>query len=66
MKYGKIECVSFKQVRNQITDASNSNVAIHLNSKSSKFFMVLAMMLCVAFAWGQVNTIKSIHHIEAS
>lgn len=66
MKYGMIECVSLKLVRNQITDASNSNVAIHPNSKSSKFFMVLAMMFCSAFAWGQVNPIKSIHHIEAS
>lgn len=66
MNYGMIECVSLKLVRNQITDASNSNVAIHPNSKSSKFFMVLAMMFCSAFAWGQVNPIKSIHHIEAS
>lgn len=66
MKYGKIECISLKQVRNQITDALNSNVAIHLNSKSPKLLMALAMMFCSAFAWGQVNPIKSIHHIEAS
>lgn len=66
MNYGKRVCDSLKQVRKQIADASNSNVAIHLNSKSSKFFMVLAMMFCLAFSWGQVNPIKSIHHIEAS
>lgn len=33
---------------------------------SSKLLMTLAMMFCAAFAWGQVNPIKSIHHIEAS
>lgn len=66
MNYGKKICASIRQVRNQITDASNSNVAIHLNSKSPKLLMALAMMFCSAFAWGQVNPIKSIHHIEAS
>lgn len=66
MNYGKKICASIRQVHKQIADASNSIVAILLNSKSSKFFMVLAMMVCSAFAWGQVNPIKSIHHIEAS
>lgn len=63
---GRRVCSSLNQMRKQITDASDSNVVILLNLISSKLLMTLAMMFCAAFAWGQVNPIVSIHHIEAS
>ncbi len=66
MNYGKIVCASLRQVRKQVVEASNCNVAIHLNSKLPKLLMALAIFFCTALAWGQVNPIKSIHHIEAS